>query len=261
MKKTTLLFCALWFALSSNAQQKAVSINETGAAPNNASILDVSSTTKGVLFPRMSSVQRDAIVNPPEGLEIYNISRKCKEIFTGTRWTSSVPAGSIQPFVGDTAQIPEGWLLCDGGEVSRTLYADLFISIGISWGAGDMVNTFHLPDLRGYFPRGVDGTAGNDPDVATRTAINVGGNTGNNVGSLQADVIANHSHAGLYSPATSGGSNNTTCINSTYSSNASNSMLYLSGETGSVHLTVPQSSETRPKNVYVNYIIKSQALR
>ncbi|MBI4649022.1 MAG: hypothetical protein HY738_21140 [Bacteroidia bacterium] len=56
MKKATLLFCALWFALSSPAQQKAVSINETGAAPDASSILDVQSTTKGILFPRMTSM-------------------------------------------------------------------------------------------------------------------------------------------------------------------------------------------------------------
>lgn len=47
---------------------------------------------------------------------------------------------------------PTGWLLCDGTLVSRVTYANLFAVIGESFGAGDGLTTFGLPDLRGKTP-------------------------------------------------------------------------------------------------------------
>lgn len=58
------------------------------------------------------------------------------------------------------AEAPDGWLLCDGSPVSRATYKDLFAAIGTTYGAGDGVNTFNIPDLRGRVPVGVDGAAG-----------------------------------------------------------------------------------------------------
>ena len=51
--------------------------------------------------------------------------------------------------------VPVGWLVCNGSAVSRTTYANLFTTIGTTWGAGDGTTTFNLPDLRGKVPRGV----------------------------------------------------------------------------------------------------------
>ena len=44
--------------------------------PNSTSIVDLKSITKGILAPRMASLQRDSIENPAEGLLIYNTSKK-----------------------------------------------------------------------------------------------------------------------------------------------------------------------------------------
>jgi len=63
-------------------------------------------------------------------------------------------AGMIQMFAGSTP--PSGWLLCDGSEVSRVTYAELFAVIETTYGAGDGYNTFNLPDLRGRFPLGAN---------------------------------------------------------------------------------------------------------
>jgi microcystin-dependent protein len=52
------------------------------------------------------------------------------------------------------AAAPALFLACDGLAVSRTTYADLFAAIGTSFGAGDGVNTFNVPDLRGRAPVG-----------------------------------------------------------------------------------------------------------
>lgn len=59
----------------------------------------------------------------------------------------SVPPGMISSFGGTVA--PEGWFLCDGAAVSRTDNAELFSAIGVTFGVGNSVDTFNLPDLRG----------------------------------------------------------------------------------------------------------------
>ena len=74
----------------------------------------------------------------------------------------TIHSGTIQAFHGQV--IPTGWLLCDGSTVSRANYKALFDAIGVSSGAGDGATTFHLPDFRGRFLRGHDGTAGRDTD-------------------------------------------------------------------------------------------------
>ncbi|KJZ06607.1 hypothetical protein TW85_25040, partial [Marinomonas sp. S3726] len=58
--------------------------------------------------------------------------------------------GSIWLFT--TLQTPAGFLKANGAEVSRTLYAELFSKIGTTYGAGDGINTFNLPDVRADFP-------------------------------------------------------------------------------------------------------------
>jgi microcystin-dependent protein len=60
---------------------------------------------------------------------------------------SWVPIGVILMFGGPTA--PPGFMLCNGNQVSRTLYSQLFAAIGTSWGVGDGTTTFNLPDMRG----------------------------------------------------------------------------------------------------------------
>ena len=64
--------------------------------------------------------------------------------------------GDIIAFYGSTA--PEGTLVCNGAAISRTTYSELFGVIGTTAGAGDGSTTFNLPDLRGLFLRGLNGT-------------------------------------------------------------------------------------------------------
>jgi hypothetical protein len=57
-----------------------------GTTANAAAILDVSSTTKGFLPPRMTEVERDAIATPPAGLMIYNTTTNKLNFYNGTAW-------------------------------------------------------------------------------------------------------------------------------------------------------------------------------
>ena len=55
-------------------------------APNASALLDVSSTTKGVLLPRMSTTQINAISSPAEGLTVYNTVLSTLCFFNGVSW-------------------------------------------------------------------------------------------------------------------------------------------------------------------------------
>jgi microcystin-dependent protein len=79
------------------------------------------------------------------------------------------PTGSITAYTMSTA--PEGWLICDGAEISRDVYADLFSVIGTTFGSGDNLSTFNLPNYQGAFLRGT-GTQGNYSGPALNTSQN-----------------------------------------------------------------------------------------
>ncbi|MBL7964300.1 MAG: hypothetical protein JNM31_10715 [Flavobacteriales bacterium] len=69
--RTVLIGAALLAATGTRAQNTNVAINATGAAAAPSAILDVSSTTRGLLIPRMTLAQRGAIATPADGLMIY----------------------------------------------------------------------------------------------------------------------------------------------------------------------------------------------
>ncbi|MDB5200638.1 MAG: hypothetical protein JWQ27_47 [Ferruginibacter sp.] len=62
-------------------------IGTTTPAPS--ALLDISSTTKGFLPPRMDASQRNAIQSPEAGLTIFNTSSKAVEVFNGTAWSTT----------------------------------------------------------------------------------------------------------------------------------------------------------------------------
>ena len=61
-----------------------VGINADNTAPDASSMLDVKSSNKGFLPPRMATTERDLIQNPSEGLTIYNTDLKCIESYAGS---------------------------------------------------------------------------------------------------------------------------------------------------------------------------------
>ena len=87
-------------------------------------------------------------------------------------------AGTVAPFAMDTP--PTGWIECDGTALDRIQYAGLFSRIGTTYGPGDGLSTFNIPDLRAQYIRGWDNGRGID--------------TGRIFGSFQADDMQNHSH-------------------------------------------------------------------
>lgn len=155
---------------------------------------------------------------------------------------SICPPGTITAYAGDTA--PAGWQLCDGTSLNRTTYASLYNVVGTRFGAPDG-SSFRVPDLRGRFLRGRDFGVGNDPDRASRTTMNSGGATGDAVGSVQDDMFKSHVHD---LPRDTGGHHSIQTVTDTSNSDEDISSLSQTGATG--------GNETRPKNAYVNFIIK-----
>lgn len=156
---------------------------------------------------------------------------------------SLIPAGVIMPYGGATA--PTGWLLCDGSSKLRADYPALYGAIGDAWGTADGTH-FNLPDMRGRFPRGVDGGIARDPDRASRTACNTGGNTGDNVGTVQTEQYKQHNHA--QQACFPGGTTVSRALNLFTTIDNNFQTAYSVTDAG--------GNETRPINANVNYIIK-----
>lgn len=176
-----------------------------------------------------------------------------------------IPSGVVFPFAGTTA--PYGYLVCDGSAVSRSAYPALFVSLGSGTlhGVGDGSTTFNLPDYRGKFMRGLDGTAGNDPDKATRTHPKTGAVVGNVVGSAQLDNFKEHTHiqdahqhiegfAGINTSSAYG-------VTTAPAGNINNQLGVSTANHPFTSFSTPANqnsggNESRPKNVNVNYIVK-----
>ena len=128
-----------------------------------------------------------------DGQLIYTKSGKCYldygteriEIVSGG---DTIPIGAITSFadVDEESSIMSDWVLCDGRELSRTSYAELFNIIGTKYGEGDGVSTFNVPKVDG---RDLVGLDLNDTD------FNVVGKTGGSKTHTQTVAeLARHRH-------------------------------------------------------------------
>ena len=145
------------------------------------------------------------------------------------------PSGTVSMFAGTSA--PTGWLLCDGSNVNRATYPNLFSAIGETFGAGDGSTTFGIPDLRGEFVRGWDNGRGVD--------------SGRSFGSNQSGEVGPHNH-----PTDADkwfGSKGVEIGAST--SNPEGIDLRVGFRDAGVSNN--SGDETRPRNVALNYIIKT----
>src|SRR4029078_12894801 len=96
MKKIFLLLKTFFFIGVVYAQQ-GVAITTDGTSPDNSAMLDIKSTSKGILIPRMTVAQRTAIASPANGLLIYQTDGTTGFYFyNGIAWTPiSATAGPL----------------------------------------------------------------------------------------------------------------------------------------------------------------------
>ena len=172
------------------------------------------------------------------------------DITSGTLAAARLPAlalnvvGMVQMTAATAA--PSGWLLCDGGAVSRTTYAALFAAIGTTYGAGNGSSTFNLPNLKGRVPVGLD---------ASQVEFDVRGETGGaKTHTLSAAEMPQHTHglrasgdeASGYSLGTGGDFTNRPLITGASAGTAS------TGPSGST-----QAHNNLQPYLVLNYIIKT----
>ena len=115
---------------------------------------------------------------------VYNGENKKFLVEGDASGGDTLPIGAMLPY-GNTTP-PENWLICDGSEVSRTTYAELFNVIGTSYGSGDGSTTFNLPDKRG---RGSVGLDENDNDFNV-----IGKKIGEKTHTLTLQEMPSHNH-------------------------------------------------------------------
>ena len=142
-------------------------------------------TTDDLLFMRSTNVKK--IDMDTVATKVYNL------IFN--RIQTTIPTGVIYPFCGEFgtvndpyANVPAGYLACDGQAVSRTTYANLFAIIGTKYGNGDEITTFNVPDLReavmvgaGESTRAILSQSGHSHDIYA-------------LGEFKDDQIQSHTH-------------------------------------------------------------------
>jgi len=209
-------------------------------------LFKASATNFGAVTLQIDTLAQKAVTQP-DGTPLIGADIKADRYvllrfnFTDDRFelvqlgADAIPVGT--ELIWPLATPPTGFLEEDGSAIDRLVYADLFAVLGTSYGVGDGINTFNLPDFRGEGLRGWDHGAGRDPDSATRT--NRGdGTTGDNVGTKQGFAVESHVHQALQITGTNfNKGNNTPYISSS-----------ISGAYG--------GNETRMRNVYRMMIIK-----
>ena len=94
-----------------------VAINTTGNAPDSSAVLDLQSTTRGMLIPRMDSFQRESITTPATGLMVYDTDSNSFWFWNGSEWsevgtsrewslTGNIGTDTTNNFIGTTDDMP-----------------------------------------------------------------------------------------------------------------------------------------------------------
>ena len=106
MKKQVFLFLAMLFAIALTVKAQSVGINTDNSLPNASALLDVSSTTKGFLAPRMTQGMRDLILSPAQGLLIFQTTAPVGFYYwNGTIWVNISNDQNLTNYVPKTTRV------------------------------------------------------------------------------------------------------------------------------------------------------------
>lgn len=100
-----LLFMACCQLIMSAATAQSVAINTDGSTADATAILDVKSTIKGMLFPRMTTAQRTGITTPATGLLVFDTDTNAFWYYTGSAWTKLEVAGNNWSTTGNSGTV------------------------------------------------------------------------------------------------------------------------------------------------------------
>lgn len=201
------------------------------------------------------------LVNDPTDQDLWGAYLNTNLDTLDTAVDAIAPAGVVVPYAGSSA--PSGWIICNGGAVSRTTYAKLFAVIGTTYGTGDGSTTFNVPDLRGRAVFGVDGMGGTPANRVTSAGSGVDGASLGASGGSQ--LTQQHTHT-VTDPAHSHGQSGATALNAFGSNQAWQSgsvFIQQGGNTAAATTGISianygsGTSQNMPPSIMLNYIIKS----
>jgi len=132
-----------WIINNSNIHNNGTEVGIGTTTPNSSAKLEVNSTSQGFLPPRLTSVQRDAIVSPAIGLVIYNTTSNCLNFYIGNGWSEScgILIGGIST------------LNCSNAIINDTLFAG-------STSSGIVINIPYSGGNGGYYNGQIVGSTG-----------------------------------------------------------------------------------------------------
>lgn len=104
IKKINLLLIVLVLGVAEFANAQ---IRVGKSDPNSCAALNVQSTNKGILPPRLTTEQRNAIVNPVAGLLIFNTTKNCIEWYLGSFWYNACGDHDVSLTTNGTAVVSE----------------------------------------------------------------------------------------------------------------------------------------------------------
>lgn len=195
-----------------------------------------------------------------EILEVGNMNAPTSDAVTQA--ISSIGAsiiGEIKIWAGASAP-SASWKFCNGAELSRTEYAELFSVIGVTYGGGDGITTFNLPDMRECVPVGIGHNTTNVFD-ATETDPNTGsaGTQAHDeytLGQFKDDQFQGHWHECLQIDGTGSTSHYKPDVTQNFTS--AYGAYVRNPKTDNNNGTPRTGSTTHGKQVGVNYIIRVQ---
>jgi microcystin-dependent protein len=189
------LASATTFALSGDVEPNSFEFDgQTGGSTKTfvVSIADSFISNKDVTYD--ASNADELLLNVTTGTT--GVKRITKRNFLKT--IPLVPAGAMMPFGGEEA--PEGWLLCDGQEINKADYNELWIAIQHNFKDASLVSDngvakFTLPDFRGRFALGLDNMGGPSANRVTNLAADaIGGNAGVESTAIATNNLPEHEH-------------------------------------------------------------------
>ena len=129
--------------------------NQTIIFPSVSHQFTVSNNTAGA-YTVTISCGGGSVFQPPQG-KSYSLYCDGSNVINGVS-PDPLPVGSMVYYAGTAA--PVNYNLCDGSAVSRSTYAALFAAIGTTYGAGNGVTTFNIPNTNGRFLASPDNGTG-----------------------------------------------------------------------------------------------------
>ena len=139
MKKHLYILLVFLCPLFVNTVNSQVLISTTTGVPDNTSMLEVKSTTKGFLPPRMTEAQRDAINNPTAGLIIYCSDCLEMQMYNDTAWTNMIglPVSSPTLAVGDCLADGVVFYIFQSGDADYVVGETHGLIVSLNQGDGD----------------------------------------------------------------------------------------------------------------------------